>query len=106
MLVEVNCDVGVDVNIPLDTDNEDKLVLSWNVVGTILLGETSKTDLLALSIAVLLDVLLSTLEDDTTLLLVGLIIESVEVLAQDVTRVTRLMMNQTRKMVKLRTTCE
>ena len=56
----------------LDADNEDELVLSWDVVGTILLGETSKTDLLALSIAVLLDVLLSTLEDDATLLLVGL----------------------------------
>ena len=68
------------MNIPLDTDNEDKLVLSWDVVGTILLGETSKTDLLALSIAVLLNVLLSTLEDDTTLLLVGLVIESVIVL--------------------------
>lgn len=80
MLAEVFGQVRVGVNIPLDTDNEDKLVLSWDVVGTILLGETSKTDLLALGIAVLLDVLLSTLEDDTTLLLVGLIIESVKVL--------------------------
>lgn len=60
--------------LPLDTDNEDKLVLSWNVVGTILLGKTSKTDLLALSITVLLNVLLSTLEDDATLLLLGLLI--------------------------------
>ena len=72
MLVEARWVFRIGVNIPLDTDNEDKLVLGWNVVGTILLGETSKTDLLALSIAVLLNVLLSTLEDDTTLLLVGL----------------------------------
>jgi hypothetical protein len=61
-------------HLPLDTDNKDKLVLSWNVVGTILLGETSKTDLLALGITVFLDVLLSTLEDDATLLLLGLLI--------------------------------
>ena len=38
-----------------------------------MLGEAHETDLLALSIAVLLNVLLGTLEDDTTLLLVGLI---------------------------------
>ncbi len=56
----------------LDTDNKDKLVLSCNIVRTLLLGEALKTDLLALLVAVLLDVLLSTLEDDTTLLLVGL----------------------------------
>ena len=57
----------------LDTDDEDQLGLSRDVGGVLLLGNTVKTDLLALSIAVLLDVLLSTLEDDTTLLLVGLI---------------------------------
>ena len=56
----------------LDTDNEDQLGLSWDVERTRLLGDTSKTDLLTLLITVLLDVLLSTLEDDTTLLLVGL----------------------------------
>lgn len=56
----------------LDTDDEDELLLSWDVVRTILLGKAGKTDLLALSIAILLDVLLSTLEDDTALLLVGL----------------------------------
>lgn len=59
-------------HLPLDTDNEDQLGLSWDVERTILLGETSKTDLLALSLAVLNNVLLSTLEDDTTLLLGGL----------------------------------
>jgi hypothetical protein len=57
---------------PLNTDNKDQLVLSRNVVRAIKLGNTAKTDLLALCVAVLLDVLLSTLEDDTTLLLLSL----------------------------------
>jgi len=39
-----------------------------------LLGKTLKTDLLTLLVAVLLDVLLGTLEDDTTLLLLGLLL--------------------------------
>lgn len=39
----------------------------------LLLGEATEADLLALGITVLLDVLLSTLEDDTALLLVGLV---------------------------------
>jgi hypothetical protein len=56
----------------LDADDEDQLGLSGDVGGVLLLGNTGQTDLLTLAIAVLLDVLLSTLEDDTTLLLVGL----------------------------------
>jgi hypothetical protein len=56
----------------LDTDNEDQLLLSGDVESIILLGETSKTNLLRLSITVLLNVLLGTLEDNTTFLLVGL----------------------------------
>lgn len=60
------------MNIPLDTDNEDQLGLLGNVEGTGLAALASKADLLALSIAVLLDVRLGTLEDDTTLFLVGL----------------------------------
>jgi hypothetical protein len=56
----------------LDTDNEDQLGLSWDVVRTLLLGKAGETDLLALLVTVLLDVLLSTLEDDATLLLLGL----------------------------------
>lgn len=59
-------------NIPLDTDDEDQLRLSRDVELAALLGDTSQADLLALCIAVLLNVLLSTLEDDATLLLVGL----------------------------------
>jgi hypothetical protein len=55
----------------LDADDEDQLSLGRNVGRVLLLGNASKTDLLTLAIAVLLDVLLSTLEDDTTLLLVG-----------------------------------
>lgn len=57
----------------LDSDDEDQLVLSIDLEGTFLLGNAVKADLLALRIAVLLNVLLSTLEDDTALLLVGLL---------------------------------
>lgn len=60
-------------SLPLDTDDKDQLVLGRDVEGTILLGQTLKTDLLTLLIAVLLNVLLSTLEDDTTLLLLCLL---------------------------------
>lgn len=58
--------------IPLDADDEDQLRLGRDVELAGLLGDTAQADLLALCIAVLLDVLLSTLEDDATLLLVGL----------------------------------
>jgi len=57
---------------PLDTDNIDELGLGRDVERTILLGKTSETDFLLLLIAVLLDVGLGALEDDATLLLVGL----------------------------------
>lgn len=57
----------------LDADDEHQLALSRDVGRVVLLGGAGKADLLALGIAVLLDVLLSTLEDDATLLLVGLI---------------------------------
>ena len=56
----------------LDAENEDELVLVWNVEGTILLAQASESDLLTLGIAILLDIGLGALEDDTTLLLVGL----------------------------------
>jgi len=58
----------------LDTDNEDQLLFSRDVEGTILLRQASKTDLLTLLITVLLHVLFGTLEDDTTLLLLGLLL--------------------------------
>jgi len=58
----------------LDTDNEDQLLLSRNVEGIILLGNTSKTDLLTLGITVLLHIFLGAVEDDTTLLLLGLLL--------------------------------
>lgn len=60
------------LHIPLDADDEDQLGLSRDVGRVILLGNAVKADLLALLVAVLLDVLLSTLEDDAALLLVGL----------------------------------
>lgn len=56
----------------LDTDDEDELGLSRDMESTLLLGKTGETELLALLITVLLDVLLSTLEDDAALLLAGL----------------------------------
>lgn len=59
-------------SLPLDTDNENQLLLSWDVERVVLLGQAGKTNLLTLCIAVLLDVLLSTLEDDTALLLLSL----------------------------------
>ena len=57
---------------PLDAHDEDELGLSRDVGGVVLLGNTGEADLLALRIAVLLNVLLSTLEDHAALLLVGL----------------------------------
>lgn len=59
-------------DIPLDTDNKDQLGLVRDLEVTLLAGNTAETDLLTLSIAVLLDVGLSALEDGGTLLLVGL----------------------------------
>lgn len=60
------------MNVPLDADKEDQLVLGKHVEVAFLLGDTVEADLLTLGIAVLLDVLLSTLEDDGALLLVEL----------------------------------
>lgn len=60
------------VSLPLDTDDEDQLGLVRDVEVTLLTGNTSKADLLTLIVAVLLDVGLGTLEDSSTLLLVGL----------------------------------
>lgn len=59
-------------DIPLDTDNEDELGLIVNVEVTLLAGSAGQADLLTLSVAVLLNVGLSALEDNATLLLVGL----------------------------------
>lgn len=64
--------LGVDLVDTLDTDGEDELGLSGDVERAILLGLAGEADLFTLLVAVLLDVLLSTLEDDATLLLVGL----------------------------------
>jgi hypothetical protein len=46
--------------------------LVWDVEGSILLAQAGESDLLTLGIAVLLNVGLGALEDDTTLLFVGL----------------------------------
>lgn len=65
--------LGVNLVDTLDTDDESELGLGGDVVGALLLGNASKADLLALSIAVLLDVGLGALEGDLALLLVGLL---------------------------------
>lgn len=57
----------------LDTDNEDELGLTLNEEAALLASNAVEANLLALSGAVLLDVGLGTLEDNTTLLLVGLL---------------------------------
>lgn len=59
-------------NLPLDTDNEDQLVLSRDIERTILFRQTLQTDLLTLLVTVLLHVFLGTLEDDAAFLLLGL----------------------------------
>jgi hypothetical protein len=69
----LSCMDLIDEDIPLDTDDKDQLGLFGNVEGAGLAALASKADLLTLRIAVLLDVGLGTLEDDTTLLLVGLL---------------------------------
>jgi hypothetical protein len=59
-------------SLPLDTDNEDQLVLSRYIERTILFRQTLQTDLLTLLVTVLLNVFLGTLEDDAALLLLSL----------------------------------
>jgi len=65
--------LGRDLVDTLDTDQEDDLSLGRDVEGALLLGETSQADLFTLCITVIFDVLLGTLEDDSALLLVGLL---------------------------------
>lgn len=60
----------VDLVDTLDTDNEDELGLCRHVVAALRLGNTAKTDLLTLEVAVLLHVRLGALEDGLTLALV------------------------------------
>lgn len=68
--------LGVDLVDTLDADDEDELGLSGNVVAALLLGDTAQADLLALCIAVLLDVGLGALEDFLALLLALLMYKS------------------------------
>lgn len=56
----------------LDTNHKGKLWFSRDVEGSIRLGNSSKANLLTFRITILLDVLLSTLEDGFSLLLVCL----------------------------------
>jgi len=57
-----------------DTNYEDQFGLGRDVERAILLAQAGKTDLLTLCIAVFLDVLLGTLEDDAALLLLSLLL--------------------------------
>ena len=61
--------LGVDLVNALDADHKGKLRLGRDVEAVTALGLAGKTNLLPLGIAVLLDVLLSTREDDLALLL-------------------------------------
>ena len=63
---------AIELHIPLDTDDEDKFGLLLNVECAILSAQSTKSDLLTLCIAILLDVGLGTLEDGLALVLVGL----------------------------------
>ena len=93
-------------DLPLDTDDEEESLLGVNLEFTRLLGNAVQADLLTLSIAVLLNVLLSTLEDHATLLLVGLYdIELADAHVQQNrgTTVHYLFVDQTRKMVNFAT---
>ncbi len=56
-------------HIPFDAYNEDKLRLLGHVIGAFLLAQTAQTNLFTLRIAILLDIGLGTLEDDTALFL-------------------------------------
>ena len=64
--------LGSNLVDTLDTEHEDKLGLVLDVEAAVLSAQTGKSDFLALSIPILLDVALSLLEDDLSLLLVGL----------------------------------
>lgn len=59
-------------SLPLDADDENELRFGGDVKGAILFAQAGKADLLTLGIAVFFDVALGALEDDATLLLVGL----------------------------------
>jgi len=60
------------INSPADTDGKDKLGLGGHVEVAGLLGLTAQADLIVALPAVLINVLLGTLEDDLALGLVGL----------------------------------
>ena len=93
-------------DLPLDTDDEEESLLGINLELARLLGNPVQADLLTLSVAVLLNVLLSTLEDHATLLLVGLYdIELADAHVQQNrgTTVDYLFVDQTRKMVNFAT---
>ena len=59
-------------SLPLDADDKDELSFSGDVVAAFLLAETAQTDLLTLGITVFFDIGFCALEDDFTLLLIGL----------------------------------
>ena len=59
--------------LPLDAHNEDKLGFRRDIVGAFLLAQATKSNFLTLCVAVFLNIALSPLEDDTTLLLGSLL---------------------------------
>jgi hypothetical protein len=92
--------LGVDLVDTLDTDDKGELSLIRDIKLSLFLGDTSKADLLALCVAVFLDVLFGALEDDFTLLLVGLrLLVSLNASQMFSFLQGRLLKRQTRKMV-------
>jgi hypothetical protein len=61
--------LGIDLVDTFDADDESEFWLCWYVVGAFLLGDAREANLLALSIAVFLNIALGTLEDLCSLLL-------------------------------------
>lgn len=72
ILVEFVIDCGWRC-IPLDTHDKHQFGFGWNIERALLLGNARKSDLFSLLITVFLDVRFGSLEDHTTLLLVGLL---------------------------------
>jgi len=64
--------LGCDLVDTLDSDNKDKFLLLLDVEAAALSGDPSESDLLPFLVTVLLDVLLGSLEDHASLLLIGL----------------------------------
>lgn len=71
-VTSISLNLGISFDLPLDTDSEDELRLRRDVEGALALCSTLGLDEIALSFAVLIIVALGTVENDGSLLFVGL----------------------------------